>query len=45
MEKLHGHTKSNKNFVWEGKILTFGTSTKVFEYFENGNIKSIKMEI
>jgi hypothetical protein len=42
MEKLHRHTKSSKNFVWEGKILTFGTSTKVLEYFENGSVKKYK---
>jgi hypothetical protein len=42
MEKLHRHTKSSKNFVWEGEILTFGTSTKVLEYFENGSVKKYK---
>jgi hypothetical protein len=40
MEKLlHGQTKSSINYVWEGKILTFGTCIEVLEYFDNGNIK------
>jgi hypothetical protein len=43
MEKLlHGETKSNKNSIWEGKIITFGTYTEVLKYFENGNIKKYK---
>jgi hypothetical protein len=42
MEKLlHGQTKSSRNFVWEGEILT---CTKVVEYFENGSIKEYKNE-
>jgi len=28
--------------IWEGEILTFGTYTEVFEYFENGSIKEYK---
>jgi hypothetical protein len=40
MEKLlHGYTKSSRNFIWEGKIFTFGTCVKVLEYFGNENIK------
>jgi hypothetical protein len=43
MEKLlHGQTKSSRNFIWEGEILTFGTCTEVLEYFENGSIKEYK---
>jgi hypothetical protein len=43
MEKLlHGQTKSSKNFIWEGEILTFGTRIEVLEYFENGSIKEYK---
>jgi len=43
MEKLlHGQTKSSINFIWEGKIIFFGTCTEVLEYFENGSIKEYK---
>jgi hypothetical protein len=43
MEKLlHGHIKSSKNSIWEGKIFTFGTCTEILEYFENGSIKKYK---
>jgi hypothetical protein len=47
--QLHGEvvtwanqTKSSRNFIWEKKIITFGTCTKVLEYFENGSIKEYK---
>jgi hypothetical protein len=43
MEKLfNGQTKSSINFIYKGEILTFGTCTKVLEYFENGSIKNYK---
>jgi hypothetical protein len=38
----HGQTKSSKNSIWEGEILTFGTCIEVLEYFENGSIKEYK---
>jgi len=43
MEKLlHGQIKSSRNYIWEGKIFTFGICIEVLEYFENGNIKEYK---